>query len=99
MVPPTARGLRAGAVVLRPGEVMDWHSTHAREELLIALAGCAQLEVQLAPRRTRRVTLKAGVCAFLPCEMVHRVVNRSPRVTRYLYVTASVASRRKEVAK
>ena len=46
LVPPGAVGLRARAVRLKPGQQMDWHSTRAREELLVALRGSVGLEVQ-----------------------------------------------------
>ena len=87
VVPAAARGLRAAVVVLPPGGVMDWHSTHAREELLVALAGRVRVEVRSA-HRLRRLTLKAGTCAFLPRHTLHRVVNQSSLMARYLYVTA-----------
>ena len=89
MVPAQTKGLRAAVVVLQPGEVMDWHSTHAREELLVALAGRVRVEVRSA-HRLRRLSLTSGMCAFLPRQTLHRVVNRSPAAARYLYVTAPV---------
>ena len=48
--PRRADGLRAGSVRLRAGAVMDWHSTRSREELLILLAGRADLEVDRPAR-------------------------------------------------
>ena len=86
-MPPTARGLRARSIVLGPGQVMDWHSTHHREELLIALRGHVSVEVQVALDRRCRVRLAAGQCAFLPHETVHRVVNDSGARAHYMYVT------------
>jgi len=86
---PQARSLRARAVTLAPGGVMDWHSTEAREELVIALAGCVVLEVASASRRIGRL-LRQGWCAFVPARTRHRVVNRSRRRARYLYVTAPI---------
>lgn len=67
---------------------MDWHTTGAREELLIALRGRVALEVQMSARRVRRRLVAAGACAFLPPAMRHRVLNRSTRAAHYLYVTA-----------
>ena len=88
LVPQRASGLRAGSVTLRPGETMDWHSTRDREELVVALTGRVLLEVQAAPERRSRVTLVAGVCAWLPPKTLHCIVNRGPQPARYLYVTA-----------
>lgn len=88
LIPRNSRGLRAGSVILRHGRVMEWHSTRAREELLIALRGTVRVEVRVAPRRIRSTKLRAGQCALLPRRTVHRVVNRSRAASHYLYITA-----------
>ena len=80
--------MKAGVVRLGSGQSMEWHSTNAREELLIALEGQVRLEVEASPQLIRRVTLKAGHCVFLPAHVLHRVINRSSHRARYLYVTA-----------
>ena len=54
VIPRRANGLRAAVVVLKPGAVMDWHSTGSREELLIALAGRVQVHTATAPSKKRR---------------------------------------------
>ena len=90
LTPPQAKGLRAGAVVLKPGDMMDWHSTRQREELIVVVEGRIALELQSTARRRRTVSLLAGRCAFLPSRVLHRVVNRSKAPARYLYVTAPV---------
>ena len=87
-MPLHARGLRASTVVLKPGAVMGWHSTQAREELLIALKGQVRVEVNGLLRRIHRIPLNAGQCVFLPHRTLHRVVNRSSARASYLYVTA-----------
>jgi len=90
LVPPQAQGLRAAVVRLGRGQLMDWHSTRAREELLIALAGRVDLEIRLSARRVRRLSLGQHQSVFLPAQTLHRVVNRSETPARYIYVTASV---------
>ena len=67
---------------------MDWHSTKSREELLIALQGLVQVEVQRAQRTTRRIPLKNGACVLLPPHTRHRVVNTAKKPAHYLYITA-----------
>ena len=89
LTPPQAVGLRAGAVTLPTGGVMDWHSTLGREELLVMLEGRVRLQVR-SPRRTSQVPLRAGQCAWLPPRTAHRVVNRSATSARYVYVTTRV---------
>ena len=89
LVPRNARGLRARAVVLGRREVMAWHSTRRREELLIALRGTMRVEIEPQMKGCHRsLTIKAGECVFLPRATLHRVVNRSAAAARYLYVTA-----------
>lgn len=90
LTPRRSPGLRAGAVVLGVGEMIDWHSTRGRQELLIALAGRIQVELSPSARRRRRVRLRAGECAMLPPQTAHRVVNQSSTKAHYLYVTASI---------
>jgi len=82
--------------MLRRGDVMDWHSTHAREELLIVLASRVRLEVAVASRRLRRFQLTTGQCAWLPAHTLHRVVNPFTATARYLYVTAPIVSERRK---
>ncbi|MDP3722100.1 MAG: cupin domain-containing protein [Candidatus Omnitrophota bacterium] len=95
LVPQRGRGLRAGAVRLAPGDVMDWHSTLAREELLIVLRGWVSVEVQDSRARRHRSRLTAGECAWLPPQTRHRVLNRSLAEAAYIYVTAPVSRVRK----
>ena len=87
LLPRRAAGLRGGVVVLRPGEVMPWHSTKSREELLIALQGSLQVETQRS-RRVRRIPLRNGQWLLLPRQTLHCVVNTSTKSARYLYLTA-----------
>lgn len=89
VVPAQAKGLRAAVVGLRPGEVMDWHSTNTREELLVALAGWVRVEVRASSQKIQRLRLSAGSCSFLPTQTLHRVVNASRAIARYLYVTGA----------
>ena len=88
LVPRRAAGLRAGVVVLKPGGVIDWHSTRTREELLIALEGRCEVDIQ-RPRGTQRtIRLQHSQCLLLPSQTLHRVVNESTKPVRYLYITA-----------
>ena len=89
LAPRGAGGLRAGVVVLKPGGIMEWHSTRSREELLIVLAGRVQVEVE-GLSGAQHVGLNAGACARLPQRTRHRIVNRSTSTARYVYVTAPV---------
>ena len=87
IVPAAAAHLRGRLVFLRPGDMMDWHSTGRREEVVIMLAGRAHLEVRGDSRRVRVSDMRLGQSVFLPQQTVHRLVNRSARSARYLYLT------------
>jgi len=78
--------LKAGSVRLGPGEIMAWHSTRDRQELLIMLSGRVRVDTRRSARRARRLALRAGQCALLPPRTLHQVVNRSNVDASYLYV-------------
>ena len=83
LVPSSATRLRSRMVRLAPGQIMEWHSTKAREELLIVLVGRVTLELKDgAPKQ-----LREGRCAFVPSRTMHRVVNRTRAAAVYIYCT------------
>jgi quercetin dioxygenase-like cupin family protein len=100
LVPLEAQALKARAVVLAPGGSMHWHTTGAREELVIVLAGRPVVELlsgrgvpdgrALQPRACR-MALRVGQSLYIPAHTVHRVINPSRTRARYIYVTASVS--------
>ena len=90
LIPRRRRGLRAAVVALAPGASMTWHSTKRREELLIVLRGKVVLEWFPSGRRGAEASirlLREGQCAFLRSRTRHRLLNGSPAVARYVYVT------------
>lgn len=87
LVPKAAKRLRSRSVRLPPHGVMGWHSTGRREELLIALAGSVRVEYRNGRGRTQATAVRAGQCAFIPSGVRHRVINQTPRVSQYLYMT------------
>jgi quercetin dioxygenase-like cupin family protein len=90
VVPSNARHLRGRCVALRAGGVMPWHTTGAREELLIPLHGALRIEIETSGRR-RRVAMTPGLTIFLPSATTHQVMNASSKPARYLYVTGGSA--------
>lgn len=81
------RGLRARSVQLPNGARMDWHSTEAREELLLCFSGSLVVSVKGAAHRMRRISLRVGQGVFLPRATRHAVMNPSKRAAAYVYVT------------
>ena len=84
---PAQAHLHSRAVVLRRGACMDWHTTAAREELLLVLAGRLAVETRRGRQRLRRVALQDGQSLFLPPATAHHVLNAGARAARYIYVT------------
>jgi len=90
LMPRAERGLRARSVRLWPGQVMPWHSTKSREELVLVIEGRVRLDVRGARSgRVRQRAVREGSFAFLPAHTPHQVVNTSRRAARYVYVTGA----------
>lgn len=89
LIPKRERGLRARSVILSPGERMDWHSTHAREELLISLSGAIRVEIDRGRPRAASARLRRGQTLWLPARTRHRVLNPASARAHYIYVTGA----------
>ena len=89
IVAPTPGGLKARAVRLTAGSVMEWHSTGAREEFLLVMEGRCMVEARVASSaaRLRRLALSAGACAYLSRNVDHRVLQQGKDAVLYVYVT------------
>ena len=81
------QGLRARSVRLLKGARMDWHSTGEREELLLVIAGSVVVSVKYLAKSGRRIPLCFGEGIFLPKATMHTVMNKSGKMTTYLYIT------------
>ena len=84
---PNAVHLRARAVQLTRNTIMPWHSTQERQELLLVITGAVRLQLKHA-RRIRTISLPEGRYALMPPHTWHQVLNASPRLARYVYMTA-----------
>ncbi len=93
LIPNPTDGLRARCVWLLPEEAMHWHTTGAREELILVLEG--QVRVETKPPRGRAKAMQAcsGQSVFLPKGTAHRIVNLSRKSASYVYVTGQAASK------
>ena len=87
LVPPSAR-LRSRAMHVAPGEMVEWHSTDEREELLLVVSGTLLLDVETPAHRRAAREVQAGGAVYLPSHVRHRVRNQSRRRLVYVYVTA-----------
>ena len=83
--PPETATLRAGLVVLAPGESVGVHSTERYEEILIVFEGLGELLITDGPT----LSLTAGALAYCPPRTEHNVFNCGETPLRYLYIVAN----------
>ncbi len=82
--PPQSVAMRSGYVTLRAGETVGWHTTGAREEFIIVLAGAGEACFREKPS----ISVRAGVAVYVPPQCEHDIVSSGPEPLRYIYVVA-----------
>lgn len=88
LVPSSAQHFKGRSIRLPPGEDVEWHSTRHREEVILVFLGAVVVEVRGDRDQIHSTDLSKGHAAFLLPRVWHRVVNRSRRQARYVYLTA-----------
>lgn len=83
--PPLSKKLKAGSVVLAPGENVGAHTTSGREEILIVLSGTATVECA-----GERFNVPAKHLVYIPPETLHNVFNENDTSLEYVYLTAAL---------
>ena len=83
---PQTSGMRGGAVKLKPGESVGWHSTGEQEEALVILhgTGAANLEGQAD------VPVHEKMLAYIPPGTKHNVTNTGTEILEYVWVVAPI---------
>jgi len=84
--PKETKNLKAGRVVLAPGEEVGEHVTESREELLVVLNGTATLF-----KEEQSFELKEGETHFIKEGVRHNVKNNSGKELEYVYVVSFLA--------
>ena len=79
--------MRGGAVKLRPGESVGWHSTSQNEEALVILHGRGAANIEGQPD----VPLEEKMLAYIPPGTRHNVTNTGTDLLEYVWVVAPVA--------
>jgi len=82
--PPQSVAMRSGYVTLPAGETVGWHTTGAREELIIVLAGAGQARF----RKKAAIPVRAGDAVYVPPECEHDMASSGPEPLRYIFVVA-----------
>lgn len=85
--PPQSEKLKSGCVVLKPGEAVGEHTTDAREEVLVVVAGTATIIVE-----QESAEIQAPGFVYIPAQKMHNVTNRTETELKYVYVVTPVES-------
>jgi len=86
---PQTAGMRGGAVRLKPGESVGWHSTGQNEEALVILRGSGVANIE----GRADVPVSARRMAYIPPGTKHNVMNTGKEVLEYVWVVAPVTAR------
>ena len=79
-------GMKVGRVYLEPGHDCHEHSTEAREELLVFLAGEGQLHI----KGQEPLAVGQGKIAYIPPHTLHNVKNTSTDPMIYIFCVTPV---------
>jgi mannose-6-phosphate isomerase-like protein (cupin superfamily) len=79
-------GIRAGSVVLKPGESIGKHSTESKEEILVILKGKAEAFCDGSPP----LTAEENYIVYIPPHTTHNVKNIGSGLLRYIYITSPI---------
>ncbi len=83
--PPGSKILKAGRVVLHPGEEIGEHTTDKREEIIIVVKGKAVLV-----KEGKEIVLNKGDTHYIGEGILHNVKNTSSDELEYIYVVCNL---------
>jgi mannose-6-phosphate isomerase-like protein (cupin superfamily) len=83
---PQTSGMRGGAVRLKPGQSVGWHSTGQNEEALTILKGSGAANIQ----GQADVPIHEQMLVYIPPNTRHNVTNTGREVLEYVWVVAPV---------
>lgn len=77
-------GIKAGHVILKPGENVGEHTTAEREEIIIVLKGKGEARVD------KETILKIGKNSllYIPLQMSHDIKNTGKTILEYIFITS-----------
>ena len=86
---PQTSGMRGGAVRLKPGQSVGWHSTGQNEEALTILKGSGAANIQ----GQADVPFHEQMLVYIPPNTRHNVTNTGREVLEYVWVVAPVSAK------
>lgn len=81
--PPLTKNLKAGKVILHPGQAVGEHITSNREEAIVVLKGTATISLE-----GKKIRLSKGQVCYIGPEKKHNVKNTSNQKLEYLYIAS-----------
>ena len=81
---PQTSGMRGGAVKLKPGESVGWHSTSGNEEALVIVHGQGTAKIE----GRADVPLRERMLAYIPPATRHNVTNTGAETLEYVWIVA-----------
>lgn len=79
-------GIKAGHVILNPGENIGLHSTKDREEILIILKGKGKAYVD----KKTPLSISENHILYIPPKTGHDIHNKGTGVLEYVFITSAV---------
>jgi mannose-6-phosphate isomerase-like protein (cupin superfamily) len=82
--PPETASMKSGYVVLKPGQLVGYHTTGSNEELLVPLSGSGELLVT----GQESLNISPGCVLYNPPHTEHDVRNTGSEPLIYIYVVS-----------
>ncbi|MGH9745628.1 MAG: cupin domain-containing protein [Candidatus Acidiferrales bacterium] len=86
---PQTSGMRGGAVKLKTGESVGWHSTGEHEEALVILHGAGAVNID----GQADVVVHERMLAYVPPRTKHNVTNTGTETLEYAWIVAAVSTK------
>ena len=78
------RGIKAGHVLLGPGENVGEHTTKDREEVIVVLNGRGEAKIG----KDSIIDIEKDFVLYIPPQTNHDIKNTSQDILRYVFITA-----------
>lgn len=82
-------GIKAGHVILKPGENVEEHTTDTKEEILIVLRGRGTLVLDKA----ENLEIEKDKVLYIPPQTRHDVKNVGQGILEYIFITSDAKKR------
>ncbi len=81
--PPKSEKIKAGLVVLQPGEEVGKHRTENCEEIIVVIEGTA-----VALVNDQETTISQHETHYVPKNIPHNIFNRTDKILKYYYIVS-----------